>query len=594
MQRDDASERRTQEAANRGCLPAAGAATDAERQEWEQTQREFARQHAALTAEVSDGLFGVLRGLTDASGVMVDVWSDADRMPSRPPFCARSPTMAAKALVANILIPVGVTSTGTTAAGGVDCSAFLGLFGGRSTGTTQVPRVTVWRTDELGAVIGAPVGGTPGAAGTLVAGAGLGIRRRHHAERRVTAGGAWARRPRKPSGPRPAPSAGSVIGTAIPVIGNVVGAIAGAIIGVAGAHNRSCICWARNPISPNFCQCHPDGRESKARWVSAGSAVRGPFGFVGPTGAFQQERPYVPGPEFARAFALLDTASSASHLSRRQAPHRRGRPASPGPWPTDFLEDAPIMNSPTLPSTGSSQRTLGGSARDVGLRPGFQSRVLRGIGTEEEDIPAPEAAFAKATQFLETLRQLKHPGEAHGQAERCSKALTETFADLADEARHYGVSLQVIHQAMKRQLMMFWEDIAASPEDARATASVAGHWWDGADWTWRVGFMTPATIFARRQAESEALQGEFAGAGAGAPRPWPQSFSDGSRRRPFQWGPEPMPPGKTGRPCCASSTICCASWTRLNRVAREWSLQSADTAAAESASRLTRGHSAVQ
>ena len=415
MQRDDASERRTQEAANRDAFGRVKQRIDAERQEWEQTQREFARQHAALTAEVSDGLFGVLRGLTDASGRMVDVWSDAlDALQAT--FLRTLSDMAAKALVANILIPVGVTSTGTTAAGGVDLSAFLGLFGGRSTGTTQVPGATVAATDEFGAVIGAPVGGTPGAAGTLVAGAGLGIGVGTTLNAGLQQAGVGSLASQALGGALGGASAGFVIGTAIPVIGNVVGAIAGAIIGAAVPIIMHLL--GKEPDLPNFASAIQTAGSRRPGAFLPGGAVRGPFGFVGPTGAFQQERPDVPGPEFARAFALLDEAL-ASHLSRRQVDIAAAALQAQGRGLRISFEE---FDNELADITKDRMSTiLGGLARDVGLRPGFQARVLRGIGTEEEDIPALEAAFAKATQFLETLRQLKHPEKPMGKPSRRSR-----------------------------------------------------------------------------------------------------------------------------------------------------------------------------
>ena len=109
MERDKAAARRQQAEDDRAAFVGVKQRIDAERQVWEATQREIARQQAELTDQVSDGLFGVLRGMTEGAGSMKEVWQDT-LASLQATFLRTLSDMAAKALVSEILIPVGLTS----------------------------------------------------------------------------------------------------------------------------------------------------------------------------------------------------------------------------------------------------------------------------------------------------------------------------------------------------------------------------------------------------------------------------------------------------------------------------------------------------
>ena len=179
---------------------------------------------------------------------------------------------------------------------------------------------------------------------------------------------------------------GGVIGAAVPLIQHLLGNV---------------------PDQPNYATAIQTAGLGALVPFSAGAALRGPFGFVGPTGAYGRQL-HVPGPEFAQAFVALDEAL-ATHLSRRQVDiaaaalqaQRRGVRISFEAFDNE-LADLTKDRMETI---------LGALATDLGVRGpgGFTGRVFAGIGTEEEDIEALEAAFRQATAFLDTLRALTRP-----------------------------------------------------------------------------------------------------------------------------------------------------------------------------------------
>ena len=159
---------------------------------------------------------------------------------------------------------------------------------------------------------------------------------------------------------------------------------------------------------------------------------------------------------------------------------------------------------------------LRGLTADAGIKghrlTPFATQVFAGIRRDDKNLEQLEAAFAKAAQFLEAFSALAHPEKPLSQAEQALKSLTDQFADFADQARQYGVELKVIDQAMVRQVKTFWETVADNLKTQQENILRAI---GGTRQVLEEALMTPAVIFARRQAELEALQGEFAGAGPG-------------------------------------------------------------------------------
>ena len=221
---------------------------------------------------------------------------------------------------------------------------------------------------------------------------------------------------------------GAVVGAAIPVIMHFLGKV---------------------PDLPNFASAIQTAGIRPPRGGGdffLGGALQGPFGYVGPTSAFQEGGALqVPAQEFAVAFLKLDEALAA-HLSRRQEAIAAAALQAQGRGITIKFEQ--FDNELADITKDRMQTILGGLAREAGIPhlTGFAGRALAGIGTEEEDIPALEAAFAKAATFLESLSQLKDPEKPMGQAEQALKTLTDQFADFADQARQYGVDLKVIDE----------------------------------------------------------------------------------------------------------------------------------------------------
>ena len=507
---DEAKARKEEEDLAKKAFEQTLARINAERETQEKAAHEFQRFQEQVSDKVGDVLFDFTKTLTDGSTKLKDIWKET-LTTIKDLFLRTLTEMAARALVSKILIPVSVTSGtgGTAGAGTVDLGSLLNLFGGSSTGTTAAPGAAVTPTTAGGAPI--PPTGTTSAAGGVVAGVGAGISVGMTSNALLQQAGVGSLASQALGGALGGASAGFVIGSAIPVIGNVVGAIAGAIIGAAIPVIQHLL--GNVPDLPNYATAiqTAGARRPGGGPFLAGAARRGPFGFVGPTGAFAQERPDVPGPAFALAFVKLDEAL-ASHLSRRQVEIAAAALQAQGRGIRISFEE--FDNELADITKDRMQTILGGLAKDLGVRhaAGFTGRVFAGIGTEEEDIPALEEAFAKAATFLETLRALGDQQKPLTQAEQALHAVTEQFADLAAEARHYGVSLQMIDAAMKRQLTTFWESVAENLKTQQQNLLQAI---GGTRQTIEEALMTRATIFARRQAELEALQGEFAGAGPG-------------------------------------------------------------------------------
>ena len=175
MQRDDAEARRQQLASEREAFTRVKQHIDAERQQWEDAQREVTRKQEELQGQVSDSLFGVLRGMTDGALSMKEAWQDA-LADIQATFLRTLTEMAARALGRRNPHPGGAHQRG----------------GGRDRGECGLQRPaqeSVWRqhgttapgaADEFGATAGPPMTGvsTTGSvvgAGLGAAGAGLGV-----------------------------------------------------------------------------------------------------------------------------------------------------------------------------------------------------------------------------------------------------------------------------------------------------------------------------------------------------------------------------------------------------------------------------------
>ena len=480
-----------------------------ERETQEQAQRDFQRFQEQVSDKVGDVLFDFTKSLTDGSIKMKDIWKET-LTTIKDTFLRTLTEMAAQALVKQILIPVGVTSG--AGGGTADLFGLLKLFGGGgATGTTAVPGAAVQGPTPSGAPVGSTAAAVGTVAGAVGTGAIAGITVQGLAKAILDQSGAGSLSTNVLAGAAGGAVAGAVAGAPIFGVGAIAGAIVGGIIGAAVPLIQHLL--GNVPDQPNYATAiqTAGARRPGGGPFLAGAARRGPFGFVGPTGAFAQERPDVPGPEFALAFVKLDEAL-ASHLSRRQVEIAAAALQAQGRGLRISFEQ--FDNELADITKDRMQTILGGLAKDLGVRhaAGFTGRVFAGIGTEEEDIPALEDAFAKAATFLETLRALGDQRKPLTQAEQALHAVTEQFADLAAEARHYGVSLQVIDAAMKRQLTTFWESVAENLKMQQQNLLQAI---GGTRQTIEEALMTPAVIFARRQAELEALQGEFAGAGPG-------------------------------------------------------------------------------
>ena len=476
----------------------------AELQEQKEAAREFKRQQEQTIQDVSNVMFSFLHNLGQGAESMQDIWRDT--LDSIKALFLRTLTdMAAQALVKQILIPVGVTS-GTGDLSGL--RQLLGLGGG--TGTTTVPGAAVTAVDEFGAVV--PTTPTPATgltAGTAVAGVGTGLTVGLVSNDLLQQAGVGSLTSQALAGAAGGAVAGAIIG-APTFIGAPVGAVIGAVVGAAVPLIMRLL--GNVPDLPNFASAIQTGQARRPGPFLRGAALRGPFGFVGPTGAFQQGGALqVPAPEFARAFLALDEAL-ATHLSARQEDIAAAALQAQGRGVTIKFEE--FDNELADLTKDRMQTILGALAKEAGIagHRGFRGRVFAGIGTEEEDLPRLEEAFRNASAFLETLSQLKDPEKPLSQAEQALKALTDQFADFADQARQYGVSLKVIDEAMRRQVHDFWKSVVDNLKMQQQNVLQA----IGATrQTLEEALMTPATIFARRQEEFEMLQGEFAGAGAG-------------------------------------------------------------------------------
>ena len=386
--------------------------------------------------------------------------------------------------------------------------SLLNLFGGRSTATTAAPGAAVTPTTAGGTPI--PATGT-GAGGTILAGAGAGIAVGTTLNQGLQQAGVGSLASQALSGAAGGAVFGAIVGSPTG-IGVIPGAIIGAVVGAAIPVIMHLL--GKEPDLPNFATAIQTARSRRPGGgpFLQGAAVMGPFGAVGPTSGFQEGGALqVPAIEFAKAFATLDEAIAA-HLSRRQIDIAAAALQAQQRGVTIKFEE---FDNELADITKDRMTTiLGALAREAGIagHAGFRGRVFAGIGTEEEDIPALEAAFAEAATFLETLSALGDPQKPLSQAEQALAALTEQFADLGDQARQYGVGVGVIDQAMKRQLTTFWEAVVTNLKTQQENVLRAV---SATRQTIEEALMTPAVIFARRQEELEALQGEFAGAGPG-------------------------------------------------------------------------------
>ena len=264
------------------------------------------------------------------------------------------------------------------------------------------------------------------------------------------------------------------------------------------------------PDVPRFATAFETAGTRGAGAFLPGGAQRGPFGFVGPSGTFPNAL-QVPAPDFAAAFVKIDQAL-ASHLSPRQTDIATAALQRQGTGLDLVFKD--FDNEIADLTKDRMQTILGALAKEAGIEGarGFQARVFAGIGTEEEDLEALEAAFSKAAGFLETLSAITDRQKPLSQAEQALAALNAQFDDLARQAAEYGVQMGVIEAARKREITTFWNDIVANlkTQQENLLRSIGG-----TRQTIEEALMTPAVIFARRQEELEALQGEFAGAGPG-------------------------------------------------------------------------------
>ena len=120
----------------------------AQQAQLKKAQADFERFQEQVRDKVADVMFDFVSNIGDGATSFKDIWHDA--LESVKDMFLRTLTeMAARALVEKILIPVGVTtSTGAGGTGGsIDLGALLGLFGGKSTGTTAAPGAAVTPTD---------------------------------------------------------------------------------------------------------------------------------------------------------------------------------------------------------------------------------------------------------------------------------------------------------------------------------------------------------------------------------------------------------------------------------------------------------------
>ena len=520
-------------------------------------EREFERFQEKVADDVSDVLFDFTKALTDGSIKMKDIWKETLET-IKDTFLRTLTDMAAAALVKQILIPVGVTGTGSTATGGgLDLSGLFKLFGGTSTGTTSVPGAAVTGGQLQGPTpTGAPLsqaGTTAGLLGTGISGSqaaggvGAGLSAGMFTNQLFQSAG-WSG-----TGANVAAGAvgGAVAGTLIlPGFGTVIGAAVGALIpALMDQHIRDAFTnlvpgftqlrafqdfragnigsgllqmltlghsgfleglFGDRPDVPRFATAFETAGTRGAGTFLPGGAQRGPFGFVGPSGTFPNAL-QVPAPDFAAAFLKIDQAL-ASHLSARQIDLAGAALQTQGTGLDLVFKD--FDNEIADLTKDRMQTILGALAKEAGIaRPaGFEARVFAGIGTEEEDLEALEAAFSKAAGFLEVLSAITDRQKPLSQAEQALAALNAQFDDLARQAAEYGVQMRVIEEARKREITTFWKDIVANlkTQQENLLRSIGG-----TRQTLEEALMTPAVIFARRQEELEQLQGEFAGAGPG-------------------------------------------------------------------------------
>ena len=450
----------------------------AELQEQKEAAREFKRQQEQTIQDVSNVMFSFLHNLGQGAESMQDIWRDT--LDSIKALFLRTLTdMAAQALVKQILIPVGVTS----GAGGAQpiCSASPTLGAGGWHRHHDGARGRRYRGRRIWCR-GAdhPLRPRGSTAGTAVAGVGTGLTvglvsndllqqaGRGLAHLASPGGCGWWRRGRGDYW-APPPFIGAPVGA---VIGAVVGAAVPSIMHPAGQRTRSA----------QLCHGHSDGA-GPASWEPflRGAALRGPFGFVGPPAPFSREarcksrRRSLPAPFWPSTKRWRRTSV------RRQVDIAAAALQAQGRGVTIKFEE--FDNELADITKDRMQTILGALAKEAGIagHRGFRGRVLRrALAPRKKTSPAWKRRLRNATAFLETLSQLKDPEKPLSQAEQALKALTDQFADFADQARQYGVSLKVIDEAMRRQVHDFWKSVVDNLKTQQAKR-LAGHWGDAPD-----------------------------------------------------------------------------------------------------------------
>ena len=399
---------------------------------------------------------------------------------------------------------MGVTTGagGTAQAGTASLSSLFQLFGGGGGGTTAAPGAALQGPTPSGAPVGT-TGSFAGAAGGVATGVGAGISVGLISSSLARSVGAPSLASQAIGGALGGAVAGAIIGNIVPIIGPMVGAIAGAIIGAAIPVIQSLL--GNEPKPPELFTAIRTTRPGTGGFVP-GSSFVGPFGRVGPTARLDEEVA-----AFGTMFLKLDQAIAA-HLSTRQKDlaaaalqaQREGQMIDFREFDNEIFDLAKDRMSTILRALAREEGVQGGQISRVA------ERVFVGIQRDDKNLEQLEQAFARASQFFEQLHALT--AKPLTEAEQALSQLNAQFDALADQAREYGVAIAMIEEARRREIAKFWETVVENLKTQQANLMRAiGGTRQGLE----EALMTPAVIFARRQEELEALQGEFAGAGPG-------------------------------------------------------------------------------
>ena len=512
---DEAKARKEEEDLQKKAFEAIVKRTEAEIKAQEKAAADFERFQEKVADNVSDVLFDFTKSLTDGSTKLKDIWKETLET-IKDTFLRILTDMAAAALVKQILIPVGLTSAGggTGQTGTVDLGGLLNLFGGKGTGTTAAPGASLQDPTPSGA----PLGGTGSVAGAGLGAAGLGLGVGLGANQgftqagwtgtgaNVTAGALGGAVAGATFGATAAGAAlitgvtaGAVAGSVVPIVGTIIGAAVGALL----AYGLSVL--GKEPKPPELFTAIRTTAPGGGGFVP-GSTRRGPFGVVGPTARLDEEvRAY------GDMFLKLDQAI-ASHLTLRQKDlAAKALQAQREGLMIDFREFDNEIFDLAKDRMSTILRTL---AREEGVQ-GRQigrvaERVFAGIRRDDKNLEQLEQAFARASAFFEQLHALT--AKPLTEAEQALAQLNAQFDALAEQAHEYGIAIRRIEEARQREIRQFWDTVVTNLKTQQANLLRAiGGTRQGLE----EALMTPAVIFRRRQEELEALQGEFAGAGAG-------------------------------------------------------------------------------